>query len=303
MMLTIFATPKPMRGHNGVIQRNAIHSWTLLRPACEILLFGRDEGVAEIAAEFGLRHVPDVACNEFGTPLLSDMFVQAQRLASHPTICYINADIILMSDFLGAVQRMNRLRQGKPYLMVGHRRDIDITEPLPFGPDWQRALRADVQRRGKLHGPHGIDFFVFPRGMIDAMPEFAVGRPFWDVWLLYHTRKSQIPLIDATRAVMIVHQNHDYKHVPQKRGRSWMGPEADRNQRIAGTQRYWFSLHDATWLLTRHMLVPALLPRHIKRYPRASWALYPLQVYIGIRFWKWLFPAPFRLAVRQILRF
>src|SRR5215470_320731 len=60
-MLTIFATPKPFRDHIAVIQRNAIRSWTLLRPACEIILMGNDEGTADIAAEFGVRYVPEVA--------------------------------------------------------------------------------------------------------------------------------------------------------------------------------------------------------------------------------------------------
>src|SRR5712691_10486867 len=66
-MLTIFATPKPFRGHIAVIQRNAIRSWTLLRPACEIILMGNDGGTADIAAEFGVRYVPDVARNTLGT--------------------------------------------------------------------------------------------------------------------------------------------------------------------------------------------------------------------------------------------
>src|SRR5215510_12506337 len=74
-MLTIFATPKPFRSHIAVIQRNAIRSWTLLRPACEIILMGNDEGTAEIAAEFGLRYVPDIARNTFGDSS-SERFVQ-----------------------------------------------------------------------------------------------------------------------------------------------------------------------------------------------------------------------------------
>ena len=44
-MLTLFTIPKVFRGHIGVIQRNAIKSWTLLRPACEVVLLG-DEGDA-----------------------------------------------------------------------------------------------------------------------------------------------------------------------------------------------------------------------------------------------------------------
>jgi hypothetical protein len=299
--ITIFCTPKPMRGHNGIIQRNAIQSWTLLQPACEIILFGNDEGVAEIAAEYGLRHVPDVACNEFGTPLLSDMFVRAQQLASYDLICYINADIILMSDFLHAAQRMAQRQQ--PFFMVGRRWDLDITEPLAFGAGWEPTLRAQAQQQGRLHGPSGIDYMVFPRGLIRDLPEFAVGRPGWDNWLIYHLRSRHIAIIDATMAVAIVHQNHDYRHVAQRVGRAWMGPEGQRNLGLVRHPRYLFNIRNATWLLTPRMLVPALTPHHIQGYPRALRALYPFQVFIGIRFWKRFFPAPFRFAVRQIFRF
>ena len=71
--LTILAMPKPFRGHIGIIQRNAIRSWTLLRPSCEIVLFGDDTGVSAAAAELGVRHVPNVARNEYGTPLVNDV--------------------------------------------------------------------------------------------------------------------------------------------------------------------------------------------------------------------------------------
>ena len=67
-MLTLFAIPKNFRGHIATIQRNAIASWTRLIPRPEIFLFGGEEGTAEIAHELGLRHFPEVARNEFGTP-------------------------------------------------------------------------------------------------------------------------------------------------------------------------------------------------------------------------------------------
>ena len=59
-MLTLFSTPKPFRGHIGVIQRNALKSWTLLHPDVEIILFGDDEGTADICRELGLQHEPHV---------------------------------------------------------------------------------------------------------------------------------------------------------------------------------------------------------------------------------------------------
>ena len=59
-MLTIFSTPKPFVGHIDIIQRNAIKSWTLLHPDVEVILFGDEEGAAEVCQEFGIRHEPEV---------------------------------------------------------------------------------------------------------------------------------------------------------------------------------------------------------------------------------------------------
>ncbi len=73
-MLTLFTIAKPFRGEFATIQRNAILSWTLIRPACEILLLGDEEGIREIAAEVGAIHVSEVERNEFGTPLVSRIF-------------------------------------------------------------------------------------------------------------------------------------------------------------------------------------------------------------------------------------
>ena len=103
-MLTLFAIPKHFRGHFAVIQRNAILSWTRLTPRPEILLFGNEEGTAEIAAELGLRHFPEVTRNEFGTPLLDDLFRQAEQHASTPLLGYVNSDIILTNDFCASAR-------------------------------------------------------------------------------------------------------------------------------------------------------------------------------------------------------
>src|SRR5437868_6839668 len=46
--LTVFATMKHFRGRAAVHQRNAIRSWTLLRPRPEVILFGDEDGVVQI---------------------------------------------------------------------------------------------------------------------------------------------------------------------------------------------------------------------------------------------------------------
>jgi hypothetical protein len=60
-VVTLFTIPKAFRGLIGVIQRNAIESWTHLQPRPEIIPPGNDEGTGEVARELGLRHVPHVA--------------------------------------------------------------------------------------------------------------------------------------------------------------------------------------------------------------------------------------------------
>lgn len=263
-MLTLFAIPKPFRGHIGVIQRNAIRSWTLLRPACEIILFGDDEGTADAAAEFGLRHVPEVARNEYGTPLVSDLFEQAQRLATYDLLCYVNADIILMSDFMRAVSHVARRK--RRFLMVGQRRDVDLDQLWNFdSSDWESQLREYALNYGSLHPPTGIDYFVFSRGLWETIPPFAIGRTVWDNWLLFGARFYGAAVIDATQAVTAIHQNHDYAHIPEGIDGAWKGTEAQRNLILAGGYDHVFTLRDASWLLTPHWLMPAVTKEHRQR--------------------------------------
>ena len=103
--LTLFATPKKFEGHIGVIQRNAIQSWTHMSPRPNIILFGTEPGTPEVAREFELVHVPNIKCNQWATPLVSDLFEQAEKRSSSPVLCYVNSDIILFDDFAQALTR------------------------------------------------------------------------------------------------------------------------------------------------------------------------------------------------------
>src|SRR5258708_34484077 len=102
-MLTTFATAKPFRGHIGIIQRNALQSWKALHPGIEIILFGADEGAAEAAKEFGLRHEPHVERNEWGSKRLDYLFARGQAVARAQMLCYNSCDIILSQCFRRAL--------------------------------------------------------------------------------------------------------------------------------------------------------------------------------------------------------
>ena len=81
-MLTLFTIPKSFQSpHISLIQRNSIQSWLRLAPRCEVILFGDDDGIAETAEEFGLEHIAGIKRNEYRTPILSEVFEQAQEIA------------------------------------------------------------------------------------------------------------------------------------------------------------------------------------------------------------------------------
>jgi len=246
-MFTLFALPKPFIGHFDIIQRNAIKSWINLHPSCEILLFGNDKGTAEVASEYGLRHIPEIAQNSSGTPLLNDAFAKAQQLAKYPTLCYVNADIILMQDCTHAIVQVTQ--QFDRFLLVGQRWDIDLKETINFSSISEEDFRAQIRQSSTLHDVYAIDYFVFSRGGLGTLPPFAVGRAGWDNWMIYRARYQGIPVIDATPSVVIAHQNHDYSHLEGGQTAAYQGIEALQNRMLAGEESY-FNIRDATHRLT-----------------------------------------------------
>lgn len=246
MLLTIVGLPKPFEGHIGLIQQNAIESWTRLGDDCEVILLGRDEGTDAVAARLGARHVPDIELNASGTPLVRGVLGAAEEHARGALLCYVNADIILLDDFVETVR--DAVRAFPRFLMVGRRTDLDVSEAIDFAAGWQAKLRAHALSRGAVHPATGLDYFVFTRGLFGDIPPLALGRTVWDNWLLYRARERRGELLDASQRVLAIHQSHDYGGRSQ--AEVWSSPEALENQRLAGGSQHLFTALDATWELT-----------------------------------------------------
>ena len=271
-IVTLFAAPKRFAGAVGKAQERAIQSWLQLGPGCNVLLLGDEDGIEAAARAFGTGYLAHVDRNEFGTPLVNSIFQAAERWSNSRLLCYVNADIILTQDFLRAVKRIPYSR----FLMIGRRCDTDPRYvPDPSVPGWERCLREQAALHGRLHEPTGIDYFVFSRGLCARMPPFAVGRPMWDNWLVFHARASRVPVIDATAAVLAVHQNHDYSHHAGGESGVCDGPEAVRNRALAGGYRRAFTIDDATHVLDANGLKREITPKHVWRRIIRLPALYP----------------------------
>lgn len=208
-MFTLFSIPKPFENpHISIIQENAIKSWLNIPGEVEVILCGDDFGVKEICQKNNILHIANVECTESGTPLLSSVFDLVREKAKYNIIVYINADIIITSDFL----KIFNLLPKEDFLVVGRRWDLNITELLDFSKNWEKEINAMIKREGKLHAQAGSDYFIFKKELFKNLPPFAVGRIGWDNWMLQEALNKDILVIDATPLVKVIHQNHDYSH-------------------------------------------------------------------------------------------
>jgi hypothetical protein len=297
-VLTFFTTAKPFRGHVNVIQRNALKSWTLLHPNVEVIVFGDDEGAADVARELGIRHEGEVKRTEFGAMRLDDMFEKAQVLAKHEVLCYVNCDIILMSDFRTASERV--LEKYRNFLMVGRRWDTPITEPVDFSdPGWDNKVRTCALSENNRRDEVWIDYFAFSRGLyLEGVPPLGIGRLRWDHWLVWKAIDSKVPVVDASPVVAAVHQNHDYAHHRKGWDGVWQGEEAELNLRLCGGWDHTRSIADATLVLH-----PSGFERNALRYWRVltkAWLLgrdlEELRVRAPGRFWHFVHRCRFNVV-------
>ena len=232
--LTIFSAPKPFTDpHIAIIQRNAIQSWTHLGDDVNVLLVGEEPGLGEAAAECGVELLAGVERNEKGTPLVSSIFELAREACDSPLLVYVNADILLLPDIVEA----SRLVAGQAgeFLVVGQRWDLDVRERLDFSSGWQQRLQEDLISRGRLHLPAGSDYFIFPRQLFTDIPDFAIGRAGWDNWVIYYARQRGWLVVDGTPSIMVIHQDHDYSHLPGGRPHYEQSESFDNEELAGGT--------------------------------------------------------------------
>ena len=249
-MLTIFTVPKPFRDRIGDIQRNAIESWLALRHDVQVVLVGDEEGVDEAARRVGVDHVGGMARNDRGTPRLDSAFECAATIAEWPLWCFVNADVLLLDDFLPAIERT--ASAFGEFLLIGECRDLDVAAQTPLrDPTVRLQLHELAIDRGRLRGYAALDYFVFPKGLFDPVPPFLIGRACFDNWLVWRARERGRPVVDATQSIVAVHQSHDYSHVPGGLDEAYYGTEARYNEQLAGGRKHMYSLHDAT-----HKLYP-----------------------------------------------
>ena len=257
--LTLFTAPKAFTDpHTSLIQHNAFRSWRALGDSVSVVVVGGEEGIEEAAKAYGFTHRPDVRLNSMGTPLISSIFELGRQENDSPFLAYVNADILLFPEMLDVIQTV--ASQAEQFLMIGQRWDLEVTEPLTFDGDWVSSLKQTMHKDGKLHWRTGSDYFIFPRSCFLDIPDFSVGRAGWDNWMIYQARRQGWLAVDCSKELDIIHQEHDYRHLPDGKPHYRL-PETGENIRLAGGRRTIFVLDDASHCLVNGKLKKIPLSR------------------------------------------
>lgn len=298
-LLTLFTAPKPfVDPHITVIQQNMLRNWLALGDQVEVVVIGDEPGIAAHCQALSVQHLPGVRCNENGTPLISSIFALARKVNVSPFLAYANADILFLPELLTVLKTMAEKKER--FLAVGQRWDIDITESFDFSEGWHSKLRNLIKREGVLHGQSGSDYFIFPRACFREIPDFSVGRAGWDNWMIFKARWEHWPVIDISPSVMVVHQNHDYRHLPGGVSHYRL-PETDKNVQIGGGRRTIFTLEDVTYIVEDDVVKRKPLDwksfwREVEIFPltglrsrRLGWLsfalFHPIKAYQEVRGW------------------
>lgn len=209
--LTFFSLPRAFIGEFIWIQRNAVLSWKFSCPNSEIILFGQEKGTQQMARETRAEYHRQIYSNNFGTPYIHTIFEDAQKVSVADTLCYLNADMILLNNLEGlAILARQTFDQ---FLLVACRWDLRLAREINFKENWKTILRSELRGQGRAPSPSfggGIDCFVFSRDLFPAtdFPAFLLGREVWDAWIVTDAINRGIPVVDIGTEVIVIHQTH-----------------------------------------------------------------------------------------------
>jgi len=286
-MITLFTTPKDFTGIFKVIQTNALNSWRVISHDIQIIIMGNSDGSKDAAQLINAEHIQDIKCSPEGTPLLNDLFDIAQKRARYNILAYVNADIILPPNLLREIDHLDN--KFNKFLMVGHRWDLDVDKFIDFKTEVERKIFwSAIEENSKKHECTGIDYFIFRKGMYPKLPEFVVGRWGWDNWLIWKARRCMVPVIDCSKNIIAIHQNHGYKyHNISSIEDSKKGSEAKHNIQLIKNRQ--LNILDSTHLLSGNKIIKKRDKESKKRYLHRLEKVFPefsILIKIYRRFYK-----------------
>lgn len=231
MKICFVGCPKQFKSPWAELQTRAIESWKAVAIESEVCIVAPRSDIETLPE--GLAHYAVIAKeNELSPlPLFGDIMEEAYRCSDADIFCYLNSDIIVPENF----GQFETERFEQRFLVIGSRWDMSEDAEYPESLEPQKVLEylsANMELgKVELHRPTGIDYFIFRRGTFDQLKPLIVGRGGYDAALLGYCLRLKIQLVDATETYPILHQFHDYSHLPGAKKRVMQGEDATHNRR------------------------------------------------------------------------
>ena len=202
------------------IQLNTVRALQLL-PGVDVVVFSKDREVATAVAQHGegAEVVADFETNKYGTPKLKSMFRHVEHHGNSQMFGYTNGDILFCDELVHTLKTVLAAVQSgqltKRVLVVGKRYNYAMPERFSSSSPLYIKSAADVHRVIDVMRPatkpfqdDAQDFFIITPGTFvwDRIPDFVVGRPAYDNWLVDHAFHDGIDTVDVSKTVHAVHQ-------------------------------------------------------------------------------------------------
>ncbi|UOD35546.1 hypothetical protein DSN97_04270 [Deferribacteraceae bacterium V6Fe1] len=208
--IAFVAIPKDFSDEFEIIQFNSINSWLDLSVENEVYLLC-DNNFKKYQFPTKVKYIKGLEYTEHNKPCLKSAFELIKNNINANYIVFVNSDIILLDNFSKVAKKIiEEIKED--FLVVGKRININIQNKIDFRDIhwWDKIF--NIGKESKEDTELSIDYFFFHRNFLnDRFPKLSIGGMYWDNWLISKAFRDKLILVDVSKAITALHQNHKYK--------------------------------------------------------------------------------------------
>ncbi|KAK3085732.1 hypothetical protein FSP39_007925 [Pinctada imbricata] len=206
-ILTLFTTwasdPEKYECHN-----NTVLNWMSFYPIIQPVIFTTEKNLTKEVTNKGWLALPVRKAGRLNKlPVLRTMFSDVKKIVKSKFYSYSNSDILFTGNLIHTLFTIMtyNFTSKDVILIIGQRTNIfNVTKQEASA--WE-TIRTVAQSRGKIYLSWAIDYFISSDNYPwDRIPDVVVGRPAFDNWIVWYTKKKNYTTIDATATLLAVHQ-------------------------------------------------------------------------------------------------
>lgn len=195
-------------------EKNSLLSWIKLDCVNEIVVYTSLEASQILEHPKVVVRTHPKELRPLDPPSIRDLFLDAIDKTEDQYLCYVNSDIIFLSDFCDTFNALKETHT-KPFQMVGKRRDWINHSDLNISHLSDQEIK-NVVGFIPLRNTEHCDYFVFDREIYTNLnnkgyfPDFLIARGSFDRCMLWLPRQLGYDSIDCSEKIYAIHhQEHE----------------------------------------------------------------------------------------------